>query len=229
LELSGGNRRQRRRSRIGAAGLAAALALTVVVGGCGGGSSSNDSSNASGTYRLRVVTAEFPTEQRLGETTLMRIGVRNVGDRTMPALTVSVTIAGKEGETSSLPFAIRDPQPGLAQPDRPVWVLAEHYPKVDGSSEPGGTENASRNTYNFGSLKPGETTEGVWKLSASRTGRYTVLYKVGAGLTGEAKAETRGGVEPGGSFTVRITAETPNTTVNDKGEVVEIGSKARSG
>jgi hypothetical protein len=208
--------------------MAAALALAVALGGCGGGSSSNDSASASGTYRARIVTADFPTEQRLGETTLMRIGVRNVGDRTMPATTVSVTLAGKQGEASSLPFAIRDPQPGLAQPDRPVWVLSEHYPKLDGSSEPGGAETATRNTYNFGPLKPGATTEGVWKLTASRTGRYTVLYRVGAGLTGEAKAETGNGVEPGGSFAVRITSETPDTTVNDNGEVVEIGSKARS-
>ena len=59
----------------------------------------------------------------------------------MPALTVTITIAGKEGQTSSLPFWIHDPQPGLAQPDRPVWVLAEALPEDRRLPEPGGADD----------------------------------------------------------------------------------------
>jgi hypothetical protein len=196
--------------------------LAVTLAACGGGSSSNADEPA-GNYEVKVVTASFPARQRLGETSLMRLGVRNTGEKTVPGLTVSISVAGKDGEASGLPFGIRDPEPGLAQPDRPVWVLSEHYPKLAGSSEPGGAETANRKIFEFGPLKPGATTEAIWKLTASRIGPYTVLYKVGAGFAGEAKAKTANGVEPGGSFATTITKETPDTTVTDSGEVVEIG------
>jgi hypothetical protein len=205
----------------------ASLAVTVTFSACGGGSSS-DSNEAAGTYPVKVITAKFPSDQSLGETSLMQIGVRNSGRKTIPALTVTVSIAGKDGQASSLPFGIRDPQPGLAEAYRPVWVLAEHYPKLAGSTAPGGAETSSRRTFDFGPLKPGKTTEAVWKLSATRTGRYTVLYKINAGLSGEAKAKTAAGVEPGGSFATKITSEPPETIVTDSGEVVEIGKQKHS-
>jgi hypothetical protein len=223
LELPGGNRRHRTRSHVVAAACLATIAA-LAIGACGGGDSSSGAAEASGTYDVKVVRAEFPARQQLGETTLLRLGVRNTGDRTIPALIVSVSIQGKEGEASELPFGIRDPQPGLAQADRPVWVLSEHYPKLNGSSEPGGAETTSRKSYNLGVLKPGRTAEAVWKLSASRTGRFTIAYGIDAGLSGEATAETAGGVAPGGSFTATITDEVPDTTVTASGEVVEVGS-----
>jgi len=174
---------------------------------------------------VKIVTAEFPAKQRLGETTLLRLGVRNAGRKPLSALTVTISAGGEEGRSSSLPFGYRDPQPGIAQPDRPIWALAAGYPKVNGSSERAGAETASPKTFDFGPLKPGATTEAVWKLSAVRTGRYEVFYEVGAGLGGTAKAETAPGTQAGGSFTTRITEETPDTEVKDNGEVVEIGKK----
>lgn len=198
-----------------------AVALALSVAACGGESSSN-SNEAAGTYPVKVVTAEFPAKQQLGETSLMRIGVRNVGRSTVPGLTVTISIAGKEGQTSSLPFGYRDPEPGLAQPDRPVWVLAARYPKLAGSSAPAGAETSSKKTFDFGSLKPGATTEAVWKLSAVRAGRYVLVYEVGAGLNPEAKARTPAGTEPGGTFVTRIVRVPPNTEVTDSGEVVPL-------
>lgn len=174
---------------------------------------------------MKVFNAEFPTRQRLGQTSLMRIGVRNTDTETIPALAVTVSIAGKAGETSSLPFAIHDPQPDLAQPDRPVWVLAARYPKRAGDPGPGGARTSNQKTFDFGPLKPGAAVEGVWKLSAVKTGRYALVYEVGADLTDAAKAETASGVDPGGTFAVRITSKTPNTIVTDSGEVVEIPRK----
>ncbi len=215
----GGNCRHGRHSRAAAAAagaVAAALALSLAA--CGEESSS-DANEAAGKYPVKIVTAEFPAKQRLGETTLLRIGVRNTGDKTLPALTVTISVGGKEGRNSSLPFGYRDPEPGLAQPDRPIWALAARYPQIDGSSERAGAETASLKTFDFGPLKPGATTEAVWKLSAVKTGDYKLFFEVGAGLGGAEKAQT-GGAEAGGSFTAKITDVPPNTIVTDNGEVV---------
>lgn len=178
---------------------------------------------------MKVVAAEFPTEQRLGETTLLRLGVRNTGRKALPALTVTISVGGKEGRASALPFGYRDPSPGLAQPDRPIWALAARYPKANGSSEPAGAETSSPKTFDFGPLKPGATTDAVWKLSAVRAGNYKLFYEVGAGLGGSARAETVGGTEAGGSFAAQISTVPPETEVKDNGEVVEIDGKMGSG
>lgn len=221
MERPGGNRRDRRRSRIGAAA-AGAVAAALALAACGGDPSSPQTTEAARAYPVDVVTAEFPTKQRLGQTSLLRIGVRNAGEREMPALTVTISIAGEEGRTSSLPFGFRDPQPGLAQPDRPVWVLAARYPKRAGSSEPAGAETSNEKTFEFGPLGPGETTEAVWKVSAVKTGNFRLLYEIAAGLGGKAKAESAPGTEAGGSFAVRITEVPPEVVVTDRGEVVDI-------
>ncbi|HEY2054783.1 MAG TPA: hypothetical protein VGH14_12695 [Solirubrobacterales bacterium] len=217
----GGHGKHASRSRLRAlvAGSFAA-ALAVSVAACGGGSSS-DANETAGRYPVEVTEASFPARQKLGSTSLMKLGVRNTGRKTIPALTVSVTIAGKQGETSTLPFAIHDPQPDLAQPDRPVWVLSEHYPKFAGSEEPGGAETSNQKTYDFGPLKVGKSADVVWKLSAVRAGRYTIAYAVEAGLDGSTRAVTTGGVAPGGSFTARISSAPLNKEVTDSGEVVE--------
>ncbi len=196
------------------------MAVAALLAACGGESSS-DAGEAEGTYDVRVTEASFPTEQDLGQTSLLKLGFRNTGEKTVPVLAVTISIAGREGETSSLPFAIHDPTLGLAQADRPVWVLAATYPRLQGSSEPGGASTSNNKTFAFGPLKPGQTTNAVWKLSAVRAGKYTLGYSVAAGLGGKAKAETGGGVAPGGTFLTEITAELPDTEVTDSGEVVK--------
>ena len=220
----GGNRIYRRRnSRVRAIGAGlASLALAASIAACG--ESSSDANEAEGNYEMKVVKATFPTEQHLGQTSLMKVAVRNTGDKTVPAAAITISVAGKEGQTSALPFGIRDPQPDLAQPDRPVWVLAEGYPKAAGTTtKRGGATSSSRKTFVFGSLKPGAEVEGIWKLSAVKPGRFTVLYGVDAGLSGKAKAKTDTGVAPGGSFKVDVSSAPVNTEVTDSGEVVEIG------
>jgi hypothetical protein len=216
-----GKRRQGRRSRIGAAAAAAAIvSLSAAACGDDDSASSDSAAAAKGRYEVKVVEAKLPTDQQLGQTTLLRLGVRNTGKKTVPSLTVRISVGGEEGRASSLPFGIRSREPGLSQPDRPVWVLSEKYPKLDGSEESAGAENASRKTFVFGPLKADETSVAVWKLSATRTGTYRLLYTVGAG--GAAKAETANGTKPGGSFTVRIDETPPETIVTDSGEVVEV-------
>jgi len=216
-----GTGRHSRRTRLQAiaTGLAA-LAAAALLAACGGGESSYD--EPSGNFDVKVTDASFPSLQRLGQTSLLQLGVRNSGDRTVPNLTVSFTIKGQQGEDSSLPFGVSDPGPEVAQPDRPVWVLSATYPRLLDSSDPGGASTSSPKTFAFGPLKPGETTTAVWKLNAVRPGKYTVAYVVGAGLGGEARAKTEGGVAPGGSFSAEISDRLPQTEVTDSGEVVEI-------
>jgi hypothetical protein len=199
-----------------------AVAATLSLAACGSSESSSDSNEAAGKYPVKIVTAEFPAKQRLGETTLLRLGVRNTGHKTLPSLTVTISVGGKEGRDSTLPFGYRDPAPGLAQPDRPVWVLSARYPKANGSTETAGAETSSPKTFAFGPLKPGKTTEAIWKLNAVKSGKYDLFYEVGAGLSGAGKAQTAPGTEAGGSFAAEITEVPPETEVKDNGEVVEV-------
>jgi hypothetical protein len=197
------------------------MAVAALLAACGGGDSTA-AEEPTGTFRVKVTEAKFPALQRLGQTSLLELGIRNTGERAVPGLSVTFTVGGKRGETSSLPFGIQDPQPELAQPDRPVWVLSSTYPRLRGSTKPGGASTASVKTFSFGSLPPGETVKAIWKLSAVRAGKWNLLYRINAGLRGGAKAETDGGVAPGGSFATEITERLPDTEVTDSGEIVEI-------
>jgi hypothetical protein len=203
------------------------VAVAALLGACG--ESSSDANQPAGTYDVKVTDATFPTKQHLGQTALLQLGFRNTGHRTVPALAVTISVAGKEGRASSLPFAIHDPQAGLAQADRPVWVLAATYPRLLGSDTPGGASTSNPKTFSFGPLKPGHSTRAVWKLSAVKAGKFTLRYGVAAGLSGTAKARTSGGVAPGGSFVTEIASAPPDTEVTDSGEVVERAEKADAG
>lgn len=215
-----GRHSRRTRLRVTATGFAT-VAVAVLLAACG--ESSSDSNERAGKYEVRVTEASFPTEQKLGQTSVLALGIENNGDKTVPDLTVTITVAGKEGSNSSLPFGIRDPQAGLAQADRPVWVLAQGYPKFVGSDEPGGASTSNRKTFALGEVKPGESADAVWKLSAVKAGKFTLLYRIDAGLSGEAKAVTgKDEVAPGGSFATEISKATPDVEVTDDGEVVEI-------
>jgi hypothetical protein len=195
---------------------------------CGGGGARQDENEPEGKFPVSIVTAEFPTRQRLAESTFLRLGVRNTGRKTVPGLAVTISIAGKEGEASVRPFSIRDPQVGLAVPDRPVWILENGYPRLAGSSLPAGAQTANVKTFDFGPLKEGKTVEAIWKVTAVKPGNYKLTYRIDAGLNGKAKAVTADGL-PVGSFAVQISNVPPQTRVNDKGEVVEIGGAQAGG
>jgi hypothetical protein len=222
LRGTGGESRRTRLRRAGA-GRGVGTLCTALLGACGGGGR-QDENEPSGKFPVDIVTAEFPTRQRLAETSFLRLGVRNTGKKTLPALAVTISIAGKEGENSVRPFSIRDPQPGLAVPDRPVWILENNYPRLAGSSEPAGAQTANVKTFDFGPLKKGKTIDAVWKVTAVKAGTYKLTYRIDAGLSGKAKAVTADG-EPIGSFAVQISDVPPQTRVNGQGQVVVIQGK----
>ena len=214
-----GTGRHSRHTRLQAIAIGlAALAAAVLLDACGSGSSSD--SEPAGTFHVKVSEASFPAKQDLGQTSLLRLGVRNTGRRTIPGLTVTFTVAGKQGVESSLPFAVSEQGAELASSERPVWVLAQGYPRLHGSSGQGGATTSSPKTFDLGELKPGKTAQAVWKLSAVRPGKFTLLYRIDAGLSGKAKAKSAGGVAPGGSLTAEITEALPETEVNGSGEIV---------
>ena len=163
----------------------AVLALAALLSACGG--SSSDSNEPAGNYQVKVTKATFPPKQFVGQTSLMRIDVTNTGKKTVPALSVTVNIEGKEGEGAQIPFAVHDPAAGLANADRPVWVLAATYPRLAGSSEPGGATTSSPRPSPSARVKKGHSVEAVWKLCAVRPGKYTVGYEIGAGLTAKPR------------------------------------------
>ena len=200
----------------------------LIVAGCGGGGARQDVNEPSGKFPVTVVTSSFPTRQRLAETSNLQIGVKNTGTKAVPALAITISI----DKNAVHPFSYYDPQPGLADPDRPVWVLEEGYPKFAGQKASAGAETANDKTFDFGPLQPGKTTEAVWKVTAVRGGIYTIDYQVDAGLNGKAKAVTAGGGPVTGSFAVKISTTPPQTRVTGSGKVIVVkpgGGKSGGG
>jgi hypothetical protein len=195
-----------------------------VLSACGDSGPRQDEGEPAKSFPVEIVTSEFPTRQRLAQTSFLRLGVENTGQSTIPDLAITISIAGSQGRNSIRPFSIRDPQPNLAAPDRPVWILEEDWPKLAGQTESAGAITANEKTFAFGALRPGDTTEAVWKVTPVQPGKYTLTYEVDAGLGGKAKAKTADGNQPSGSFVVQISDAPPQTRVNDQGQVVEIES-----
>jgi hypothetical protein len=206
----------------------AALVLGSALGACGGDEERADADEPSGEFPMQVTDEKFPDRQLLANATNLELAVKNVGTEQVPALTVTIYLQ----RTADGPFSIRSKQPGLADPNRPVWILEEGYPKLrapgDSLNElerapPGGAEVAQPNTFAFGPMAPGDTKHMVWRVTPVDGGAYTVNYRVAAGLYGQAEAVSPRGGPVKGSFSVRIETEPPETRVNDRGKVVPVG------
>ena len=182
---------------------ATALGALVALGvaGCGGGER-QDKNEPSGTFDVRVVTAKFPTSQHIADQARLRIAVRNTGSKDVP--NVAVTVHG---------LTRRDTQPGLADPNKPVWIV-DRGPK--------GGDTAYVGTWALGPLGAGKTKTFEWRLTPIQPGVYKVTYEVAAGLNGKAKAVTQGGGgPPKGQFAVVISGKPRQAVVDDNGNVVE--------
>jgi len=234
----------RRRIGIGILG----VVLAAGVASCGG--SRQDANEPEGNFPVSIVSADFPSKQALAQNTNLTLAVANTGDKTIPDLSITIfttsnastgedttttttgttsTTAGSEGgaPTGDLPqsqgsFSVRSEQEGLAIPFRPVWILEEGFPRLEGENAPAGAEAAQTDTYAFGSLAANQTRSIVWNVTPVQAGTYTVHYRVAAGLEGKAKAVTADGSIPEGEFVVRISSAPPQTRVDDSGKVVPI-------
>jgi hypothetical protein len=200
--------------------------ISSAVAACGGDVQRQDAAEPAGKFPVEVVAAKFPPEQRLAETSDLRLEIKNSGDENVPDLAVTIN-TGDEG--ASAPFAVRSSQPGLADPNRPVWILEEGFPKLlaAGAAEKdlndaatAGAAAAQTNTFSFGVLPPGESKDIVWRVTPVKAGTYTVHYELAAGLGGKAKAVTGDGSPVEGEFVVTITDKPPRARVDDSGQVV---------
>ena len=228
------------RKRIGIGILGALLAAGVA--SCGG--TRQDANEPEGNFPVSIVSADFPSKQKLAENTNLTLAVENSGDRAIPNLAITIfttsnastgesttttgtTSTGTTSTSQELPtaqgsFSVRSEQQGLAIPFRPVWILEEGYPKLEGETASAGAEAAQTDTYAFGELRAHDTRRMVWNVTPVQGGTYTVHYRVAAGLEGKAKAVTADGSVPEGEFVVRISTAPPQTRVEGSGKVVPI-------
>lgn len=181
----------------------AALALA----GCGG-AKGQDAKEPSGTFTVDVVKASFPTSQRIAGQSRLELTVRNPGSKAIPD--VAVTIRGAAGAAPAAAFGEADPQVGLADPSRPVWIL---------DRGPRGGDTAYVNTWALGRLRPNEEKTFTWYVTPAVPGSHTIRYEVAAGLNGKAKAQLPGGGRPVGTFTVAISDKPAQAKVSPNGSV----------
>ena len=207
-------------------GAAIILATSAVLAGCGGGEKSGAQfdNEPAGDYPVEVLSADFPAKQTIAETYDLELAVRNSGDKTIPAMAVTINLPG---EDSTLAFAYRDDQVGLAQPQRPVWVLEEGYPKLAGTVGRGGTGTANKRTFNFGEVEAGDTAEMVWRVTAVKPGAHKLSYEVYAGLSGESNALDAAGEPPTGVLPSFISAKPVLTKIDENGKVVPLSQQER--
>lgn len=186
---------------------AGALALSLAVvgaAGCGGGGEQQDADEPEGTYQLEAFDVAFPKRQGLGETSSMRMTVRNTGQKTIPDL--AVTVDG---------FNDRQDEPGQADPQRPLWIV-NIGPKV--------YQTAFVNTWDTGPLAPGRERTLSWSVTAVEPGTHTLRWRVQAGLDGRARAVTAQDQPVEGDVTVRVTSRARSSRVDPKtGDVVYAG------
>lgn len=185
-----------------AAGLGA-----LAFAGCGGGTR-QDAAEKSATYTVNVVKATFPPSQRLAGQVRMVITVNNAGVKTIP--NIAVTIEGADGAAPAQAFGADDPQVGLADPSRPIWIV---------DRGPYGGDTAYVNTWTLGTLRPHQEKTFTWFVTPTVAGTHTVRYRVAAGLNGKARARLAGGGAAAGTFTVAVSAKPAGVKVSPNGDV----------
>jgi hypothetical protein len=190
----------------------------IALGACGG-EERQDENEPKGRYKVEVVDAEFPQDQKLAKNSKLRIAVRNVDSRTIP--NVSVTLKG---------FERRSDAPGLAERKRPVFVINAIRKRLGGLADtrpdaPGHADLALVDTWALGRLRPGQTKVFRWNVTAVQAVPYRLSYTVSAGLDGKARAVTATGERPSGLFIGTIEDAPPDVRVADDGRTIVRGSR----
>jgi hypothetical protein len=183
-------------------GVLAAIIAAAALGAVGcGGDGRQDENEPSGTYRVDIVSADFPRRQHLGQQEELRIAVRNTGNEAVPNL--SVTVDG---------FAARSDLADVADASRPLWIVDD---------APRGGDTAYVNTWALGRLPAGATRTFTWKVTSIQSGEHPVRYRVNAGLHGKAKATLADNAAPEGMIRVNVATAPSQTRVDpETGDVI---------
>ena len=224
------------RKRIGIGVLGVLLAAGVA--SCGG--SRQDANEPRGNFPVQIVSADFPSKQKLAQNTNLTLAVANSGDKTIPNLAITIftasnastgetttttgttstgTTAGSEGRDGRP--AARRRAPSRSAPSSRAWRSPSAR---SGSSKraipssrvrpPRPAPRPRRPTPTPSERSPPHQTKRiVWNVTPVQAGTYTVHYRVAAGLEGKAKAVTADGSVPEGEFVVRISSAPPQTRV----------------
>jgi hypothetical protein len=206
--------------------LAVIAALSIAVSACGNDKPRQDADEPEGNFPVAVNAAKFPTDQRLAQTSDLRLEIENTGQDAVPNLAVTIWTGDQKGGGS---FSVASEQPGLADPNRPVWILEENFPKLATDSDESvadldaapsaGADVAQTDTFAFGPLDAGDSRDIVWRVTPVQAGTYTLHYELSAGLNGKAKAVGEDGSPVEGEFVVTITDKPARATVGDNGQV----------
>jgi hypothetical protein len=189
----------------------------AIAAGCG--AARQDAHEPSGHFRVKVLSASFPSKQQIATGAAFELRVQNTGTQTIPNLAVTIDS-----------FAYTSSYPQLAASKRPVWVI-EQGPgsqpatpvETQQISPPGNGQTAYVGTWALGPL-PAEAPEDFeWRVVPVKAGTYTVHYTIAAGLSGKAKAVSQSGGAVNGSFTVKIAPVPRKRHVNPKTGEVEAG------
>jgi hypothetical protein len=193
-------------------------AAAAVLAGCGGGGERQDENEPEGDFKVEVVEARFPSDQKLAKRSRLVIVVRNADTERIP--NIAVTMDGLD---------YRKDDPELADQRRPQFVVNGKFKNFGNiedaqSLTPGGVENPTYvNTWALGPLEPGESKRFRWDVTAVQAGPYELSYKVAAGLDGKARAVDESGETPQGVFTGTVSDEAPQTRIAADGKtIVEI-------
>jgi hypothetical protein len=195
----------------------AAIAAAGLVAGCGGGER-QDKNEPSGTFKVAVLEHSFSPKQQLANAAVMKIVVKNAGDKTIP--NVAVTVTSDDDAKGGAGFTTRSSAPDLADPTRQLWIV---------DKGPRGGDTAYVSTWALGALAKGDTKTFEWHVTPVVAGTHTLRWHVAAGLNGKAVARTADGQDPVGTFRVNVSSKPPAVKVDPKtGDVVSAGDGASS-
>ena len=208
-------------------GLALAVCAAVLPLAACGGSDKQDADEPSGDFTVSVVSAQFPRQQKLAEEAQMVITVRNVGDKKVPLVAVTLTAGGGVSSSGNGTQGSGSRASATARRSRASRTRCGLY----GSSTrdrarsrpegPGGGVTAYVGTWTLGPLEPGQQKTFTWSVAPVRAGNYRIDWRVGAGLDGKAKARLSNGNIPQGVFRVFIERRAPSQQrVTDSGQIV---------
>jgi hypothetical protein len=192
---------------MGSTRLLATAAATLALAGCGD-AARQDADEPRADFALDVVSASFPTEQTLAEQSTLAIEVRNPSaEEAVPEVAVTIETAARGAGAAPIAFGQRDPDPRLADSDRPVWIV---------DAPPRGADSAYVNTWRLGRLPAGASHRFQWRVTAVQAGAFRLQYRVAPGLDSKARLAA-GSKRPRGSWDVMISGAPPEVRVRADG------------